>query len=277
MRVKTAIIPAAGFGTRMLPATKAIPKEMLPIGNKPAIQYIVEELSEAGIKHIIIVTGYHKRAIEDHFDNSFELREWLKKTGKTEELEEIDRITNLASFTFIRQKEGYGNAVPVMAAQHLLDEPFMLLWGDIISDSRRTKRAIEAFKKYNAPILCATPKRNEEDYKRYGYIDGEVIDDKTYKVNKIIEKPGKLDGHLGLAVMNGYLLTPDIFRYTRNLKPNTKGELCIIDAIAELARNQRLYAIDIDGIEQHDIGNYQSYIQTNIIKANNLELINHVN
>lgn len=264
-KVKTAIIPAAGFGTRMLPATKAIPKEMLPVGNKPAIQYIVEELSEAGIEHIIIVTGYHKRAIEDHFDNSFELREWLKKTGKLDELKEIDRITSLAKFTFIRQSDGYGNAIPVLSAQHLLeDEPFMLLWGDIISDKRRTKRAIETYEEYGASVLCATPKMDKDDYSKYGYISGKNVAKNIYKVSNIIEKPGAQGEHLGLAVMNGYLLTPDIFKYTQELRPNSKGELCIIDAIAKMSQEEVVYAVDIQDIEQYDIGNAHEYLITNI-------------
>ncbi|MBD3351650.1 MAG: NTP transferase domain-containing protein [Candidatus Lokiarchaeota archaeon] len=262
-KIRTAIIPAAGFGTRMLPATKAIPKEMLPIGNKPAIQYIVEELVNAGIDNVIIVTGYHKRSIEDHFDYSYELRDWLKRTRKKKELNEIDRIATMANFTFVRQKEGYGNAIPLISAQHLLEnEPFVLLWGDILSDQRRTRKAIETYNKYKTPVLCATPKSDKEDLKKYGYIAGDLKEKNIYKVKDLLEKPGNSKGHLGLAVMNGYLLTPDIFNYTSDLKPNRNGEICIIDAISIMAKKQDVYAINIQEIEQYDIGTIESYYET---------------
>ncbi len=264
MEIKKAVIAAAGFGTRMLPLTKAIPKEMLPVINKPAIQYIVEELVAAGIEDIVIVTGYHKRSIEDHFDSLFELNSWLKKNKKTELLHEINKLHNSVNYIYVRQKDnGYGNAMPVKYAKSIIgDDPFILLWGDILAENDRSLRAVKAFEKYNAPIVCSTLKQSKEDYNKYGYVRGENIDKGVIKLDGMIEKPGKAGLSTDLAVMNGYVLTKEIFDYIDKLKPNADGEYCLIDAINEMCANIDCYAIDISDVEQYDTGNKVNYFRT---------------
>lgn len=263
MKVTKAIIPAAGFGTRMLPQTKAVPKEMLPIIDKPIIQYIVEEVVSAGIKDIIVVTGYHKRAIEDHFDNSYELLEWLKKNKKKELYKEVKHIISMANFIYLRQKGLYGNAIPIKISKHLIkDEPFLLLWGDIIADYARTKKAIKAFDKYQAPILCGTKTSSKEDLKRYGYVKGKEVKKGLWKVEKIIEKPGTSKGHSNIAIMNGYVLTPDILPLVDELKKDKNGEYCLIEAIDKLAKQRDVFAIDLGETMQYDTGNKIEYLKT---------------
>lgn len=264
MRIKKAVIAAAGFGTRMLPQTKAIPKEMLPVVNKPVIQYIVEELVDSGVEDIVIVTGYHKRSIEDHFDSNFELNAWLQRNGKTKLLEEIDKVHNSANYIYLRQKNnGYGNAMPVKYARPIIgDDPFILLWGDIISHSDRTRRAIKAFEKYKAPIVCATLKDEPDDYKKYGYVRGKAVDNSTLKLEGMIEKPGKSGLSTDLAVMNGYILTKEIFDYIDKLKPNSDGEYCLIDAINDMCSHMSCYAVDISDVEQYDTGNKVNYFRS---------------
>lgn len=265
MKIKKAIIAAAGFGTRMLPATKAVPKEMLPIIDKPVIQYIVEEIVQAGITDIVIVTGYHKRAIEDHFDHSFELEKWLEQNNKIAELEAIKKIADMANLTFIRQKNGYGNAVPLLSAKHILeDDPFLLLWGDIIALDGRAKRVVEAFDIHQKSVLCATKKSSQDDFMRYGYIKGKKIEDNLYKIDSIIEKPGTSPDPSNLAVMNGYTFTATIWDYLDQIQPNASGELCLIDAIDLQAHNEDVLAIDISDIPQYDTGNKEEFLDTTI-------------
>lgn len=264
MKVKKIIIPAAGFGTRMLPQTKAMPKEMMPVINKPVIQYIVEEAVEAGIEEVIIVTGYHKRAIEDHFDNTYELEEKLKKKGKLAELKEIKRIAEIAKFVYIRQKgKGYGNAIPVKCARHLIgDEPFALLWGDIIADKGRLKQAVQAFEEHKSPILCGQKTTNPADADKYGYIKGDQVREGLWEVSDYIEKPGARNKPSDIAILNGYVLTPDIFPLIDNLSLDKSGEYCLIDAIKELAKKRDVYAIELDGVKQYDTGNKLAYAKT---------------
>ncbi len=264
MKVKKIIIPAAGFGTRMLPQTKAMPKEMMPVVNKPVIQYIVEEAVEAGIEEVIVVTGYHKRAIEDHFDNTYELEEKLKEKGKIDELEEIRRIADMAKFVYIRQKgDGYGNAIPVKCARHLIgDEPFALLWGDIIADKGRLKQAVEAFEEHEAPILCGQRTTDPSDAEKYGYIKGDQVREGLWKVSDYIEKPGAENKPSDIAILNGYVLTPDIFPLIDSLSLDKSGEYCLIDAIKELAKKRDVFAIELDEVAQYDTGNKLAYAKT---------------
>src|SRR5476651_157950 len=181
--VRKAVIAAAGFGTRFLPQTKAMPKEMLPLVDKPIIQYIVEELVSAGIEDIVIVTGYHKRSIEDHFDYlSADLRANLKTSGKTELLDEIKKISDLANFAYIRQKGPYGNATPLLNAEHLIgDEPFIYTWGDdfVVSKPSRFSQLISAHQKHGGSILTCVTAEHDDDYSRYAFIEGDEVDDKN--------------------------------------------------------------------------------------------------
>src|SRR3990167_1935247 len=196
-KIRKAVIPAAGFGTRFLPQTKAMPKEMLPIVDKPVIQYVVEELVDAGITDIIIVTGYHKRTIEDHFDAAnLDLLENLRQGGEKKKplLEEIENISKLANFIYVRQKGPYGNGTPLYNVRHLIgDEPFIYTWSDdfILANPSRFKQMIEVFERYGTSIMGAIRAKTDEDYKRYGFAGGKTLEDGLIEVETLIEKPGR--------------------------------------------------------------------------------------
>lgn len=268
MKVKKVIIPAAGFGTRFLPATKAMPKEMLPIVDKPIIQYVVEEAVEAGIEDVIIVTGSHKRPIEDHFDYPFELEQLLIKSGKEKELAEVRRIAQLANFIYVRQKGPIGNATPILNCRHLIgNEPFLVLWGDdfIVAKPSRTKQLLEAFDKYQSIILSGVRTDKEDDTNRYGYAAGDVLEDGIIKVKKLIEKPGPQHHVSDLATVSGFIFTPDIFDAIDELKDNLPEgkELIYIDALNILmGRNVPIYACEIKNGTYYDTGNKLEYLKT---------------
>src|ERR1035438_192080 len=217
--VTKAVIAAAGFGTRFLPQTKAMPKEMLPIIDKPIIQYVVEELVAAGIKDIIIITGYSKRSIEDHFDTPNEdLLVNLRKGGKNKEplLQEIEALANLANFIYIRQKGPYGNAAPIMSAAHVIgNEPFIYTYDDefFSASQGRTTQMIEAYNKHNASVFACIRVKTDEEYDRYGILAAQKLEDNSVKVKGIVEKPGKAEAPSDLASVSGYLLMPEIFSY----------------------------------------------------------------
>lgn len=266
-KVTKAVIPAAGFGTRFLPQTKAMPKEMIPIVDKPVIQYVVEELVDAGIKDIIIVTGWNKRAIEDHFDTNFELEMLLQQGGKLEMLEEVRRITNLANFYYVRQKGPKGNATPILNARPIIgDEPFLVLWGDdfITAKPTRTQQLIEAYNQYNASILGAIRTKKVEDTKRYGFAAGTEVKKGVIKVANLIEKPGPKNAPSDLAVVSGFLFTPEIFDCIEEAKRNLVGssELVYIDALNILMKKQPVYAVEIKGAKYYDTGNKLEYLKT---------------
>ncbi|MBX4186752.1 MAG: UTP--glucose-1-phosphate uridylyltransferase [Candidatus Doudnabacteria bacterium] len=268
-KVRKAIIPAAGFGTRFLPATKAQPKEMLPIVDKPVIQYVVEDAVSAGIEDIIIVTGWSKRNIEDHFDYPFELEKRLQDTGKLKELEEIRRIADLASFTYLRQKGPLGNATAILNAKHLIgNEPFMVLWGDDFMDATptRSQQLVAAFEKLNgSAVLSAIRAGREEDYKRYGYATGTKVDDTVLKIDKVIEKPGKNIGS-DLAIVGGAVYGPEMFEaldeaYKRWQKEK-RGEFVYIDALDVLLENKKAcYALEIQNAKWYDCGDKLEYLK----------------
>jgi UTP--glucose-1-phosphate uridylyltransferase len=239
-KIKKVVIPAAGFGTRFLPQTKAMPKEMLPIVDKPVIQYVVEEAVGAGIEDVIIVTGYSKRAIEDHFDKpNADLVDNLEMGKKFEMLKEINKISELANFIYIRQKGPYGNATPIKSAQHVIgDESFLVLWGDdfVWAEPSRAQQMINAFEYYNATILCGIKTNKKEDTKRYGFVKGKKVADRVWLVEQLIEKPGPDKAPSDLAVVSGYVLTPDIFPILNNQKPGKGGEYYLPEAIDLLAK-----------------------------------------
>ena len=262
-----AIIPAAGFGTRFLPQTKAMPKEMLPIVDKPVIQYVVEELVDAGIKDIIIVTGWNKRAIEDHFDTNFELDMLLQESGKMELLEEVRRITNLANFYYVRQKGPKGNATPILNAKPIIgDEPFLVLWGDdfITAEPSRTKQLIAAYEEYGGSILGAIRTKKPEDTKRYGFAGGEELKKGVIKVKSLSEKPGPKNAPSDLAVVSGFIFTPEIFSCIEEAKQNLEAgkELVYIDALNLLMKKQYVYAVEVKGAKYYDTGNKLEYLKT---------------
>lgn len=265
-KVRKAVIPVAGFGTRFLPATKAMPKEMLPIIDKPVIQYVVEEAVTSGITDIILVTNISKRAVEDHFDDNLTLEAWLKATGKKAQLEEIRAIGRMANFTYIRQKGPYGNATPVLNARALIgDEPFAVLFGDevIVGKKPRLKQMIETFEKYRDPVLCAI-EVGEEDTKRYGIIDPAAeVEKGVVQLKGMVEKPGPDKAPSRLASIGAYVLTPDIFGAIEKTKKGHGGELVLLDAIFGLMKKRPVYAKRIEG-EYFDTGSKIGWLRANL-------------
>src|SRR3989344_284879 len=262
--ITKAVIPAAGFGTRFLPQTKALPKEMLPIVDKPIIQYVVEEAVASGIRDIVIVTGWHKRAIEDHFDYPFELEMGLREWGKLEQLEEVRRIADMANFIYIRQKGPYGNGTPVLSAREVIvDEPFVVLWGDefIHSNPPRVKQCIDAFEKYGDPVISAI-RVAKRDVKRYGIVDAVSVEDNIFQIKKLIEKPEPQEAPSNLAALGCYVLTPDIFDELEQLKPGRNNEIWLTDAIKKLMKKRPVYACEIKDARYYDTGNKLEYLKT---------------
>ncbi|MCI2252747.1 UTP--glucose-1-phosphate uridylyltransferase GalU [Domibacillus sp. PGB-M46] len=265
MKVKKAIIPAAGLGTRFLPATKAMPKEMLPIVDKPTIQYIVEEAIESGIEDIIIVTGKGKRAIEDHFDHSFELEQNLLSKGKFELLSEVQKSSKLVDIHYIRQKEPKGLGHAIWCARKFIgDEPFAVLLGDDIvkADTPCLKQMIDQYNRYNASILGVQTVQ-EEAVSRYGIVDGSMIDNRLYSVRGLVEKPAREEAPSNLAILGRYILSPKIFELLNSQKPGAGGEIQLTDAIAQLNEHEAVYAYDFEGT-RYDVGEKMGFIQTNI-------------
>lgn len=275
-KIRKAVIPVAGFGTRFLPVTKAMPKEMLPIIDKPVIQYIVEEAVESGIEDIILVTGASKRAIEDHFDYNYELQHWLKKQGKNKLRQEIKEIADLANFIYIRQKGPYGNGTPVLNAKKVIgNEPFAVIWGDDLFINRqgrpRLKQLIDAFEKYQDPILTAI-KIDNEGTKKYGVIDGLKISNNIYQIKKIIEKPGPQKAPSKIGTIGAYILTPDIFEALEKTKVGKGNELWLVDAIFNLSKQRNIYACLVNGT-YYDTGAKLGWLKANIDFAlNNAEI-----
>lgn len=267
MKIRKAVIPAAGYGTRFLPMTKALPKEMLPIIDKPIIQYVVEEAVASGIEDIIIITGYNKRAIEDHFDHGLELENYLEKAQKQEQLEEVRQIARMANFIYIRQKGPYGNGTPVLNAEPAIgNEPFAVLWGDefIHADPPRLKQMIEVFNKYHDPVISAVRIPKKEDLSKYGIARVQKVENKTYEIQEIIEKPEPDKAPSNLATHGAYILTPDIFEALRKVKPGKGGEIWLVDAINILHKNHKIYAREIDKGKYYDTGNKLEYLKANV-------------
>lgn len=263
MKIRKAVIPAAGFGTRFLPATKAQPKEMLPIVDKPVIQYVVEQAVAAGIEQIVIVTGWHKRAIEDHFDRHFELEARLAQSGKTEELKEIRKISDLADFVFVRQKEPLGNGHAVLVAKDVIgNEPFVVMWGDefFYASPSGITQLIDVYNKYQKPVIAGV-KVDDEGLNLYGIADVTVVADNIYKINKIIEKPGKDKAPSHLATHGNYLLTPDIFEILQTLPPGKNGEIWLPEAIDALIAKRDVYAVELKNAKYYDCGNKLEYLK----------------
>ncbi|MGM0804985.1 MAG: UTP--glucose-1-phosphate uridylyltransferase GalU [Bacillota bacterium] len=264
-KVRKAIIPAAGLGTRFLPATKAMPKEMLPIVDKPTIQYIVEEAIESGIEDIIIVTGKGKRAIEDHFDHSFELEQNLFEKGKFDLLEKVKQSSKLADIHYIRQKEpkGLGHAVNC-AKKFIGDEPFAVLLGDDIVQAEKPclKQLIEKYEETTASII-GVQQVPEDQTHRYGIIEPASNFNNLYGVKNFVEKPKQGTAPSNLAIMGRYILTPEIFTYLDEQESGAGGEIQLTDAIQKLNKYQRVFAYDFEGT-RYDVGEKLGFIMTTI-------------
>lgn len=266
-KIKKALIPAAGFGTRFLPQTKAMPKEMLPIVDKPVIQYVVEEIVNSGIQDIIIVTGSNKRAIEDHFDTpSEDLVQNLVNGNKTAILEEIKKISEMANFIYIRQKGPYGNGTPVLAGEPIIEnEPFAVLWGDefITANPPRLSQMIDVYEKYGGIVISGVKIPRKEDLKRYGIADLEPVEGNVFKIKAIVEKPEPDQAPSDIATHGAYILPPEIFSALKRLQPGKGGEIWLVDAM-NLLRDEGvpLYAVVMGNAEYYDTGNKLDYLKT---------------
>lgn len=266
-KVTKAVIPAAGFGTRFLPQTKAMPKEMLPIVDKPVIQYVVEEAVESGIKDIVIVTGSSKRAIEDHFDMpNADLINNLIQGGKEKLLEEITKIAEMANFIYIRQKGLYGNGTPVLSAESVIGkESFAVLWGDefICSNPPRLQQMMKVWEKYGGVVISGVRIESKDRLSRYGIADIEPVEDKVFKIKEIVEKPLPEEAPSNLATHGAYILPPEIFPALRKLKPSKGGEIWLVDAINVLRKQGiPIYACEIENGIYYDTGNKLEYLKT---------------
>jgi UTP--glucose-1-phosphate uridylyltransferase len=269
-KIRKAVIAAAGFGTRFLPQTKAMPKEMLPLVDKPIIQYIVEELVDAGIEDIIIVTGYHKRSIEDHFDAvSADLANNLKQGGKTELLEQTRRISEMANFAYIRQKGPYGNATPILNAEHLIgDEPFIYAFADdfVKASPTRFRQLISLHEKTAGSVLTCVRAASEADYSRYGFVGGKQVSDSVIEADTIIEKPGSREkSPSDFATVSGYILDPALFGYLHERKLALKpGEEFIMQDSMQrmIGDGHKIYGCEIQNGRFYDTGNKLEYVKT---------------
>ncbi len=267
-KIRKVVIPAAGFGTRFLPITKAMPKEMLPVVDKPIIQYVVEEAVAAGIEDVIIVTGWHKRSIEDHFDYPFELEKRLEENGKHEQAAEMRRIAELANFIYIRQKGPFGNGTPVLNAKPIIeDEFFAVMWGDefIYSDPPRLTQMIEAHAKYGGAVISAVRIPKKDDLRLYGIAKVSPIENNIFRIEEIIEKPHPDKAPSNLATHGAYILPREIFAILENQKPGTGGEIYLPEAIDMLIKTgYPVHACEIKDGRYYDTGSKLGYIKTNI-------------
>lgn len=271
-QVRKAVIPAAGFGTRFLPQTKAMPKEMLPLIDKPIIQYLVEQLVEAGINDIIIVTGQNKRSIEDHFDvPTQDLVANLKLGGEKKRhlIEEAERISEMANFIYVRQKGPYGNGTPLLNVEHLIgDEPFLYIWSDdlLLSDPPCFQQMIEAYTQYYAPVSCCVKMTDDEDFKRYGFVAGRELRPGVMEIDNIVEKPGSRQASPSeYAQVNGFVLTRDVFKYLHTAQSQLAegAELYCNDALKLMLKDGlRVVGFEPKDGKYYDVGDKLEYLKT---------------
>ncbi len=265
MKVRKAVIPAAGLGTRFLPATKSQPKEMLPIVDKPTIQYIIEEAAAAGVEDIIVVTGRNKRSIEDHFDRSIELELELERKGKEDLLQIVKAIPEIANIHFIRQKQPLGLGHAVLTASHFIgNEPFAVLLGDDVVVSRKPvlRQMVEVFNEYKTSIL-GVQEVADEVVPKYGIVDGRIVDENIFKVKNLVEKPALEVAPSRIAILGRYILTPTIFSYLETQEPGAGGEIQLTDGLKRLALNEAMYAYIFSG-HRYDVGTKIGFLQANI-------------
>ncbi len=265
MYVRKAVIPAAGLGTRFLPATKAQPKEMLPIVDKPTLQFIIEEAVESGIEEILIITGRNKTSIENHFDKSVELELELENKGKTDLLKIVRNISDMVNIHYIRQKEPLGLGHAIRCAKSFIgDEPFAVLLGDDVVYAKKPclKQMIEIYDKYKTSIL-GVQKVPREDVNKYGIVDGEYIGDRVYRVKDLVEKPDVKDAPSNIAILGRYIINAAIFEILENTKPGKGGEIQLTDGLKELARKEAMYAYIFEG-KRYDVGNKLGFLEATV-------------
>jgi len=264
-KVRKAVLPAAGLGTRFLAATKAMPKEMLTLVDKPLIQYVVEEAVDSGIESLVIVTGRDKSAIENHFDISYELEQTLQERGKTEIFEQVRGVADIAKISYTRQKQplGLGHAI-YQAKDFVESEPFAVLLPDDIIDSSTPalKQMIEVFERYQSPVI-ATMQVEGEAISRFGVIDAEEIAPNVFKIRDMVEKPSVADAPSDLAIVGRYIFTPDIFRAIETTTPGAGGEIQITDAMRNLLKERDFYAVRVDGV-RHDAGDKFGFLKATV-------------
>ena len=265
-KIRKAIIPAAGLGTRFLPATKAQPKEMLPIVDKPTLQYIIEECVASGIEEILIITGRNKKSIEDHFDRSVELEMELEKSGKEEMLKMVREISDMVNIHFIRQKEPRGLGHAILCAKTFVgNEPFAVLLGDdvVYNDNKPClKQLIDCYEEYKTSVL-GVQKVAPQDVNKYGIVGGLHIEDRVYKVKNLIEKPAVEEAPSNVAILGRYIITPKIFEILENTKPGKGNEIQLTDALLELIKHEAMYAYNFEG-RRYDVGDKLGFLQATV-------------
>ena len=265
-RVRKAVFPAAGLGTRFLPATKAQPKEMLPLVDKPTIQYVVEEAVASGLSEIIIVTGRNKRAIEDHFDAAFELEYYLNDRGKVEELAQIKTISELASVSYVRQKEPLGLGHAILCARSLVsDEPFGVFLGDDIigaADVPCMRQLLDVYERYDGPVV-AIMKVPRESIQQYGVIAGRNIGGNVWEIDDLVEKPRPQDAPSDLAIIGRYVLTPETFQILGDTAADARGEIQLTDALRTLKKRRKMYAVAFEG-KRYDTGDKLGFLKATV-------------
>ncbi len=265
MKVRKAIIPAAGLGTRFLPATKAQPKEMLPIVDKPTLQYIIEEAVASGIEEILIITGRNKKSIEDHFDKSVELELVLEEKGKKELLDTVKNISNMINIHYIRQKQPKGLGHAISCAKHFIgNEPFAVMLGDDIvdSDTPCLKQLMDAYKEYRTTIL-GVQEVAKENTNKYGIVGGKHIEDRVYKVKDLVEKPDPDEAPSNIAILGRYIISPTIFEILENLPAGKGGEIQLTDGLKELSKKEAMYAYNFEG-RRYDVGDKLGFLEATV-------------
>jgi len=265
MKVRKAIIPAAGLGTRFLPATKAQPKEMIPIVDKPTIQYIVEEAAAAGIEDILIISGRNKRAIEDHFDKAYELEEELRRKGNQDLLSIVEDISNLVNIHYIRQKEAKGLGHAIYCAKSFIgNEPFAVLLGDDVVESKEPclKQLINVFDEYQSTIL-GVQSVSEDKVSQYGIVSCDTVGERVYMVKDLVEKPGKGKAPSNIAILGRYIITPEIFEHLERTAPGKGGEIQLTDALKSLMGAQKIFAHEFTG-KRYDVGSKIGFLQATV-------------
>jgi UTP--glucose-1-phosphate uridylyltransferase len=266
MSVRKAVFPAAGLGTRFLPATKAQPKEMLPVVDKPTIQYVVEEAVASGLNEIIIVTGRGKRAIEDHFDAAFELEYYLQDRGKTDELAQIKTISELASVSYVRQKEPLGLGHAILCARPLVgEEPFGVFLGDdliVVSETPCMRQLLDVFERYGGPVL-AVERVPRDQISHYGVIRPKPLGGNVFEVLDLVEKPAAPQAPSDLAIIGRYVLTPDLFPILAETRTDARGEIQVTDGLRSLCRRRSLYAVEFEG-KRYDTGDKLGFLKATV-------------
>jgi len=268
MNVRKAVFPVAGLGTRFLPATKAQPKEMLPLVDKPTIQYVVEEAVASGLSDLVLVTGRNKRAIEDHFDAAFELEYYLQDRGKTEELAQIKTISELASVAYVRQKEPLGLGHAILCARTLVgDEPFGVFLGDDIIVSRVPcmRQLLDVYARYQGPVV-AVMRIPGPDIERYGVIKPRPLGGNVYEVLDMVEKPAPADAPSDLAIIGRYVLTPDLFPILAETMPDSRGEIQLTNGLRTLRERRPIYAVEFEGT-RYDTGDKLGFLKATVAFA----------